>query len=127
MLERKSFGSFRYSDSKLTLPRGGSNERRARGGWFLSRSPSSALLPTFLREGSPTKLDYRKKKKGPLIPIPPLKDLALLVALFGIFRGDTGQEVIARVWPCQWLATPNVAHLQKFLDEPSSLDLIDGL
>ena len=26
-----------------------------------SRSPSSALLPLFLGEGSPTKIDYRKK------------------------------------------------------------------
>ena len=37
-----------------------------------TRSPSSALLP-FLGEGSPTKIDYRKK--GTLILTSPLEDL----------------------------------------------------
>ena len=41
-----------------------------------ARSPSGALLPTFLREGSPTKLDYREK--GPLLQTSPLEDLVLL-------------------------------------------------
>ena len=30
---------------------------------LLARSPSSALLPTFLWEGSPTKIAYRKKHR----------------------------------------------------------------
>ena len=30
-------------------------------GSMYSRSPTSALLPTFWGEGSPTKTDYRKK------------------------------------------------------------------
>ena len=38
-----------------------------------ARSPSSALLPTFFGEGSPTKIDYRKK--GTLIPTSSLEDL----------------------------------------------------
>ena len=28
---------------------------------FITRLPSSALLPTFLGEGSPTRIEYRKK------------------------------------------------------------------
>ena len=31
------------------------------GRFIASRSPSTALLPTFLGRGSPTKIDYRKK------------------------------------------------------------------
>ena len=33
---------------------------------IVSRSPSSALLPAFLGEGSPTKIDYIQKKRVPL-------------------------------------------------------------
>ena len=46
------------------------------GGMVLvsTRSPSSALLPTFLGEGSPTKIDCRKK--GTLILTSLLEDLA---------------------------------------------------
>ena len=32
-----------------------------RGAEGIARSPSSALVPTFLGEGSPSKIDYRKK------------------------------------------------------------------
>ena len=38
-----------------------------------ARSPSSALVPTFLGEGSPAKIDYRKK--GTLIFTSLLQDL----------------------------------------------------
>ena len=41
---------------------------------ILTRSPSSALLPFFAWEGSPTKIDYRKK--GTLILSSLLEDLA---------------------------------------------------
>ena len=48
-----------------------------------SRSPSSALsLPTFFGEGSPTKMDYRKRKSGTLILSSPLADLDLRNAGF---------------------------------------------
>ena len=43
----------------------------------LSRSPSSALLCPFLGEGSPTKIDYRKKS-GTLILTSLLEDLVVL-------------------------------------------------
>ena len=44
----------------------------------MSRSPSSALFPLFWGEGSPTKIDYRKK--GTLIPTSLLEDLVLVLS-----------------------------------------------
>ena len=46
---------------------------------FLSRSPSSALLPFFGGEGSPTKIDYRKK--GTLTLTSLLEDLVVIQLL----------------------------------------------
>ena len=43
----------------------------------LSRSPSSALLPTCFAEGSPTKIDYRKKPGYHLILTSLLEDLVM--------------------------------------------------
>ena len=45
------------------------------GSAAFSRSPSSALLPSCLGEGSPTKINYRKK--GTLILTSLLEDLVL--------------------------------------------------
>ena len=47
--------------------------------WGSSRSPSNALLPFFLAEGSPTKIDYNKK--GTLLLTSLLEDLALFAKL----------------------------------------------
>ena len=44
-------------------------------GVYFSRSPSRVLLPTFLGEGSPTKIDYKKKKRYQLILTSLLEDL----------------------------------------------------
>ena len=50
-----------------------------------TRSPSSALLPTFWGEGSPTKIRY--SKRGTLIPTSLLEDL---VQQFRLSRHDIG-------------------------------------
>ena len=43
----------------------GSTHPRSLPGKISTRPPSSALLPTFWQEGSPTKIDYRRK----LVPL----------------------------------------------------------
>ena len=57
----------------------------------LSKSPSSALLPFFGWEGSPTKIGYRKK--GALILTSPLEDVVikLIVGLLAPFDPGSHQ------------------------------------
>ena len=62
----------------------------------MTRSPSSALLPfLFLGEGSPTKIDYRKKS-GALILTSPLKTQLRKAAAEGFAAGPgCGQRRLA--------------------------------
>ena len=50
-------------------------------------SPSSALLPTFLGEGSPTKIDYRRKCILILTSLLEEGDLLDLADLLLVFKG----------------------------------------
>ena len=62
-----------------------------------TRSPTSALVPTFLGEGSPTKIDYRKKKVGALIILTSvLEDLVQYIMFYGLQQMGIGQSKATR-------------------------------
>ena len=59
----------------------------------MARFPGSALLPTILGEGSPTKIDYRKKGTPVLASL--LEDLGILLQLLLIAPLDVGAGSVA--------------------------------